>query len=148
PNKPKTVAPKTQKQVDQWLRKGPLKSREAFTHWLASPSFEQWYQGTLGTSYTGSRRVQEVPLATLQRIVEAAIPATRQMPTAYAALNGRAAGHPNVVSEQLAALLKTNKLEQGSTLFKGRAPLDMSKPAVSLYNYGQPMTDIGPPESW
>lgn len=135
-NKPTNLAPDTKELVDRWLRAGPLSSRKAFAEWVETDDFAQWHLEKLGTPYDGPRTLEGIPLATLKAVVAAAIPATKRMPTAFAALNGHDEERTvNFVCEQMAELLKNGALTQGEPMFARRTPLDPSAPIKSRYVY-------------
>ncbi len=86
---------------------GPLHSRDDFNKWLGTPAFAKWYEQKTGQKWTGGKSVDDLSHDEVQKIVELALPQTKNMRTAYVRLNG---GTPQYVSSQLATLLKDGKL--------------------------------------
>jgi len=96
---------------------GPLHSRDDFNKWLGTPEFKKFYQDKTGKEWKGGSKVDDLSQDDVKKIVELALPQTATMLTTYSDVNG---GN-QLVSSQLAALLKDGKLPEAEYRSEGTA---------------------------
>jgi hypothetical protein len=111
--------PETGAQVNEWLRNGPLASREKFQEWTKTSDFTNWYRNAFGR--TPPRNVSSFD--EVKGMIEKMIPDTAKRYTAYTALNGPIKNGPNLVSEQMALFL-VGSLPDSHTIYTRTVALE------------------------